>query len=368
MAHVFGTTLAEVPARPAPARRGGGVIHRLFATPRQGALTVCAGALLLAGAGLAFDWAVLDAVGPLGTAEDCVEATGACWAIVGEKWRLILFGTYPGEALWRAMLACALLVMGAAASAVPRLWSPWLAPAWALLIAVVLVLMAGGVLGLEPVRTSAWGGLPLTLILFSGTVAAGVPSAILLALGRRSDMPVIRAMCVAFIEVVRGVPLIAVLFVASLVIPLFLPGEITIDKLLRAQVGMILFFAAYAAEVVRGGLQALDQGQTDAAEALGLGYWRRMGLVILPQALTHVLPALMNDILRAFKNTTFVSIVGLFDILGATKTAIADPNWIRYAPEAYAFVLALFFVFCTAMSSYSHWLERRLDRDKHSSA
>ncbi len=355
--------MAEASLRMAPRPPGAvsALRERLFGSRRQGLLTVVAGFALAWVAWQLVRWAVLDAVGPGGTSQACAAASGACWAIVGEKWRLILFGTYPLEEQWRAMLASGLMLAGAALSGIPRLWSARLAAFWAVLLGLVLVLMAGGVAGLPEVGTNAWGGLPLTLILFCCTVTTGLPLAILLALGRRSDMPVVRAICVTLIEVIRGVPLIAVLFMASLIIPLFLPTDLTVDKLLRAQIGMTLFFGAYAAEVVRGGLQAIGTGQYDAADALGLGYWSKMRLVVLPQALTHVLPALMNDILRAFKNTTFVSIVGLFDILGATKTAIADPNWIKYAPEAYIFILVVFLLFCTAMSAYGQWLERRLE-------
>jgi general L-amino acid transport system permease protein len=188
---------------------------------------------------------------------------------------------------------------------------------------------------------------------------------VLLALGRRSELPAVRAVCVAIIEVVRGVPLITVLFMMSLMLPLFLPGEITIDKLLRAQIGMIVFFAAYAAEIVRGGLQAIPRGQYEAAHAIGLGYWRRTRRIILPQALRIVIPALMNDIIRAFKNTTFVSIVGLFDVLGATSAALEDPQWVLYAPEAYLFIFVLYFVFCFSMSKYSESVERRLSAGRN---
>lgn len=205
----------------------------------------------------------------------------------------------------------------------------------------------------------------MTLYLFVGTVFGGMPLAILLALGRRSKLPVIKALCTAFIELVRGIPLLTVLFMASLIFPLFMPEGITINQYLRAQIGMILFFAAYAAEIVRGGLQAIPQQQYDASYAIGLTYWQTTGLVVLPQALRIVIPALMNDIIRAFKNTTFVSIIGLFDVLGAASTALEDPNWSRQGVEVYLFVCALYFVFCFSMSKYSQNLEQILRKEKN---
>jgi general L-amino acid transport system permease protein len=304
-------------------------------------------------------WAVLDAVWS-GPGSACRSAHGACWAIVAEKYRLILFGTYPYEEHWRATIAMAIVIVLAIVSAFERFWSYRLFAAWVFALAAVLAIMFGGVLGLTPVGTHQWGGLPLTLLIFIGTVVGGLPAAILLALGRRSDLPVVKALCVGVIEITRGVPLITVLFMASLMLPLFMPEGVTIDKLLRAQLGMIIFFAAYAAEIVRGGLQAIPYGQTEAASAIGLTYWQRTRRIILPQALRIVIPPLMSDIIRAFKNTTFVSIVGLFDVLGATSAAIQDPEWVLYAPEAYLFVFALYFVFCFSMSRYSESVERKL--------
>jgi len=309
-------------------------------------------------------WAVLDAVWS-GPGSACRSASGACWAIVAEKYRLILFGTYPFEEHWRATIAMVIIIALTIFSAFERFWSYRLFATWIVALGIVLTLMFGGVFGLVPVGTYQWGGLPLTLLIFFGAVVGGLPAAVLLALGRRSELPVIKALCVGTIEIVRGVPLITVLFMASLMLPLFMPEGVTIDKLLRAQLGMIVFFAAYAAEIVRGGLQAIPYGQTEAANAIGLTYWQRTRRIILPQALRIVIPPLVNDIIRAFKNTTFVSIVGLFDVLGATSAAIQDPEWIRYAPEAYLFIFALYFVFCFSMSKYSESVERKLSTGRN---
>lgn len=310
-------------------------------------------------------WAIIDAVWQTDNPRLCREAAGACWAVVAEKHRVILFGTFPYDQHWRGVLAILIIIGLAIISAFKRFWSYWLFAAWLAATAIVLALMLDGIFGLEPVGTHQWGGLPLTLVMFIGTVVGGLPAAVLLALGRRSALPIIRALCVGFIEIVRGVPLITVLFMASLMFPLFMPEGVTIDKFLRTQIGMILFFAAYAAEVVRGGLQAIPHGQYEAADAISLNYWQKTSRIILPQALRIVLPALMNDIIRAFKNTTFVSIIGLFDVLRATSTAIQDPLWMLFAIEAYLFIFALYFVFCFAMSKYSEYVERDLSRGRN---
>jgi general L-amino acid transport system permease protein len=310
-------------------------------------------------------WAMIDAVWTSAVGEECRRATGACWAVVGEKYRLILFGTFPYEEHWRGWLVIAIVTGLAILSTSRQLWSWQLFLVWVAATVVVLMLMLGGVFGLRRTGTHQWGGLPLTLLLFVGTVVGGLPTAILLALGRRSRLPVIQALSIGVIEITRGVPLVAVLFIASVMFPLFVPKELTVDKVLRAQIGMIVFFAAYAAEVVRGGLQAIPRGQYEAADAIGLRYWQTTRRIVLPQALRIVIPGLMNDIIRAFKNTTFVSIIGLFDVLGATKAALEDPNWIRFAPEAYLFVFALYFVFCLSMSKYSESVEQDLRKGRN---
>lgn len=313
----------------------------------------------------AFSWAVFDAVWYADDPNLCKDAVGACWAIVGEKYRLILFGTFPYEEHWRAFLAVVLIIALSIVSGFRALWSRGLMIAWAVLLPIVLVLMLGGVFGLKPTGTHLWGGLPLTLIMAMVTVAFGLPGAILLALGRRSKLPAIKAVSIGITEITRGLPLLVVLFMAAIMLPLFLPTNFRIDKFVSAQIAMIVYFAAYAAEIVRGGLQAVPRGQYEAAEAAGLKYGQRMRRVILPQGLRIVIPALMNDIIRAFKNTTFVSILGLYDILGATGAATQDPLWVQFAPEAYLFVFALYFVFCFSMSKYSESLARHLSQGRN---
>jgi general L-amino acid transport system permease protein len=314
-------------------------------------------------------WAFIDAVWSNHDPKACREAAGACWAVIAEKHRVMLFGTFPYDQHWRALLAIGIVLAMTAVSAFRRLWSYRLFAAWVLATGMVLVLMLGGVFGLTPVGTHQWGGLPLTLLLFIGTIVGGMPAAVLLALGRRSSLPAIRALCIGFIEIVRGVPLIAILFMASLMIPLFMPEGVSVDKFLRAQIGMVMFFAAYAAEIVRGGLAAIPREQYEAADAIGLSYWQATRRIVLPQALAITLPALMNDIIRAFKNTTFVSIIGLFDVLRATSTALLDPLWSLFAAEAYLFISLLYFAFCFTLSRYAGHIERDLARgDRHERA
>ena len=226
------------------------------------------------------------------------------------------------------------------------------------------VLFVGGVFGLEPVPTAKWGGLSLTLVIAFVGIVAALPIGILLALGRRSEMPVIRMVCVVFIEIWRGVPLISVLFMASVMLPLFLPDGVNFNKLLRALIGITMFQSAYMAEVIRGGLQAIPKGQYEAASALGLGYWRSMGLVILPQALKLVIPGIVNSFIALFKDTTLVLIIGLFDILGTLQSVLADPAWPDVSTEGFVFVGFAFWIFTFTMSRYSIRLERKVDTNQ----
>jgi general L-amino acid transport system permease protein len=222
-------------------------------------------------------------------------------------------------------------------------------------------LFSGGALGLQTVETPLWGGLFLTLVIALTGIVASLPLGVLLALGRRSNMPVIKSVCVVFIELWRGVPLITVLFMASVMFPLFMPDGVNFDKLLRALLGVMFFASAYMAEVVRGGLQAIPKGQYEAADALGLSYWKSMGLVILPQALKIVIPGVVNTFIGLFKDTTLVLIIGLFDFLGMAQAVSTNPDWLGFYVEGYIFVAFGFFVFCFGMSRYSLYLERKLE-------
>jgi general L-amino acid transport system permease protein len=338
---------------------------KFFNNAHNSVLTVLAVWALLVTLPGFISWAVTEAIWITTDPNVCRKAVGACWAVIVEKHRVMLFGTFPYEEHWRGVFVIAIIIGLSIVSGFKRFWSYWLFAAWVAALAAILILQLGGVFGLKETGTHEWGGLPLTLIMFVGTVIGGLPIAIFLALGRRSNLPIIKSLCIGAIEITRGVPLITVLFMASLMFPLFMPEELNIDKVLRAQIGMILFFGAYAAEIVRGGLQAIPRGQYEAADAAGLTYWKKTCKIILPQALRIVIPALMNDIIRAFKNTTFVSIIGLFDVLGATATALEDPLWVLYAPEAYMFIFALYFCFCFSMSKYSKHVEHDLAKGRN---
>jgi general L-amino acid transport system permease protein len=356
--------IAETRPSLAPPRSSTGVLGwlraNLFSSWWNTVLTLLALWLLIEVVPPIVHWALIGAVWGGVDAEVCREATGACWAFVHEKYRLMLFGTYPYDEQWRPLVFVAGFIVLCAYSAIPTFWNRWLVAVWAFALVFFGVLMWGGVLGLTYVENTLWGGLPLTLILSGVGMLVAFPLAILMALGRRSNMPMIRALCVGYIELIRGVPLISILFMASFMLPLFLPTGVTIDKLLRAQVGMILFTAAYLAEAIRGGLQAIPRGQYEAADALGLPYWHKTLFIILPQALKITIPPMVNTFIGMFKDTSLVVIIGLFDLLLATRAAVSDPEWRRYFIEAYIFAAATYFVFCFTMSRYSQYLERYL--------
>ncbi len=350
------------PPRGAPrraARAQGWLRANLFGGPWNTALTVAVLALVGWAVPPLANWVVFDAVWAADDPAACRAASGACWAVIHEKYRLILFGRYPHDAHWRPLLATVLLIGLVTLSCDRRRWSLKLAAGWTGCIVVYAVLMRGGVFGLATVETRQWGGLPLTLLLAVLGIAAAFPLSILLALGRRSALPAIRLPCIAYIELIRGVPLISLLFMGAFLLPLFLPAGVRLDAVLRAQAAIIVFAAAYLAEVVRGGLQAIPVGQFDASRALGLGYWQMMAAVILPQAIRVSIPPIVNTFIGLFKDTSLVAIVGLTDLLLAMRQAIADPAWRAHFIEAYVLIAAIYFVFCFLMSRYSLYLERQ---------
>nr|WP_086091121.1 amino acid ABC transporter permease [Pseudorhodoplanes sinuspersici] len=341
----------------------------LFSSWLSTATTLTLAYLLVRGLITVIDWGILLAVWsvPQGDSEACraVQGLGACWAVIGEKYRFILFGTYPYAEQWRPTLSVALFIGLYALSGWRRMWRRELFLIWIVGLLAVIALMRGGMAGLSHVPTERWGGLPITLMLATVSLVAAFPLAIVVALGRRSDMPVIRWLCIAYVELIRGVPLISLLFVASVIFPLFLPEGIDFDKLVRAQIALILFAAAYLSEVIRGGLQSVGTGQYEAANALGLGYWRKMGLIVLPQALRRTIAPLVNTFIALFKDTSLVLIIGIFDLLSAAKTAIVEPAWQGFGVEVYLIVGAIYFAFCFAMSRYSRSLERHLKATEH---
>ncbi|MDB5411307.1 MAG: amino acid transporter permease [Rhodospirillales bacterium] len=353
----------------APKRVGGAarwLRENLFSSMANSILTIIAVIAILWIVVPLARWAVLDAVWTAASGRECRAAIdaggGACWAFIGVWWRSILFGRFPYAEQWRPALVVAIFVAMFLASCDRRLWGRRLIALWILGAALVLLLMFGGVLGMSFVDTSLWNGLPLTLILAVFGMLFAFPLAILLALGRRSEMPAVRALSVAYIELIRGVPLITILFMASVMLPLFLPSGTSIDKLLRAQIAFILFSAAYLAEVIRGGLQSLPRGQSEAADALGLSPWQRTRLIVLPQAIAAVIPPLVNTFIGAFKDTSLVLIIGLFDLMMTATNALGDPNWNGFYWEAYLFVGAIYWAFCFFMSKYSQFLERDFNR------
>jgi general L-amino acid transport system permease protein len=280
-----------------------------------------------------------------------------------EKWRLIVFGRYPFEAQWRPEVATLILLALVVASCLRPFWKPWLALLWLAGVPVFFLLMGGGWLGLARVPTDQWGGLPLTVMIATFSIAFAFPLSILVALGRRSRMPAIRTLCVLYVELIRGVPLVSLLFMASFLFPLFMPVGKSPDVLLRVMVAMTLFAAAYLAETVRGGLQAIPVGQVEAARSLGLTWWQAQRKVVLPQALALVVPGIVNSFIAMFKDTSLVTIVSLYELTGALNIALnSDANWRPFKIEGYLFIALVYFAFCFAMSRYSQRLEADLRR------
>jgi general L-amino acid transport system permease protein len=301
----------------------------------------------------------------VGTPDDCrVENVGACWAFISARGTFLIYGPYPTDQYWRVniffVLSLALLV--------PLLWpSVPFKRLNALLFFIVypivsFFLLHGGVFGLREIATDQWGGLLITFLLSVVGITGSFPIGVLLALGRRSKLPIVKAFCILFIELWRAVPLITVLFMASVMLPLFMPEGTNVDRLLRAMIGLTLFYSAYMAEVIRGGLQALPRGQYEAASALGLNYWKSMTFIIMPQALTLVIPGIVGNFISLLKDTSLVAIIGIFDLLNAVKAINSDAAWATptKAVTSYIFAALLFFVLCFAISRYSIFLEKRL--------
>jgi general L-amino acid transport system permease protein len=292
------------------------------------------------------------------------EGAGACWPYITHKFAQFMYGRYPEEERWRVDLVYALALAGLVPLMIPpvpgKFWNAIYV--FAIFPVLAFFLLVGGAFDLPHVGTELWGGLLVTLVVATVGISGSFPIGILLALGRRSKMPIVRWVSVGFIEFVRGVPLITVLFMASVMLPLFLPPGMNFDKLLRALIGVALFAAAYMAEVVRGGLQAIPRGQFEAAEALGLSYPKKMGLIILPQALKLVIPGIIGTFIGLFKDTSLVLIIGLFDLLGIVQLNNADSKWFSptTALTGYVFAGFVFWMFCFFMSRYSQMIERRL--------
>ena len=327
-------------------------LRRSFATPANTVLTVVTVPLVLALAIPFVRWALIDATWS-GTAADCRARNGACWAFIGHKIPFIIFGLYPANERWRAAAATIVLLALVVATLTPRLWRPTLLLAWAVGLGVAYWLMSAA-------STQEWGGLPITIMLTALGLAAGFPIAILLALGRRSRRSGARMVATAIVEVVRGIPLVAVLYLAVLIFPLALPTGIQLDKLALAQTAVTIFAAAYLAEAVRSGLQIVPKRRLEAALALGLGWGQAMRLVILPEALRVVVPSFVSIAAGFFQDTSLIVIIGLFDLLNTARLAAQDPEWLGFSTEAYLFVGLLYLVGSGAIVRYGRWLEGRL--------
>lgn len=351
----------DLPPPPNTVGAMGWLRKNLFSTPINSVVTIVLAYLALSGIYGIVEWAFLNADW-VGSTRDACSREGACWVFISNRFEQFMFGFYPKEELWRPQLFYFLLAIFVGLLAYEK--TPKRTLIWAVFIIVFPFLSAallyGGVMGLEPVETHLWGGLLVTLIIAIVGIVVSLPIGVALALGRRSDMPIIRSLSTVYIEVWRGVPLITVLFMASVMLPLFMSGETETNKLIRALIGVVMFASAYMAEVIRGGLQAIPKGQYEAADALGLTYWKKTGLIILPQALKITIPSIVNTFIGLFKDTSLVLIIGMFDVLGIGQSANTDPEWLGFATESYVFVALVFWVFCFGMSRYSIYLENKL--------
>jgi general L-amino acid transport system permease protein len=361
-------TFTPVPARPAPIRTEGFVAWlrgNLFNDWKTSLSTILIGGFLLWYLPQFINWAFISARwAPV--ADACrVDGAGACWGVITEKYRLIIFGRYPFEEQWRPLVATLLLIGLIVASCMRVFWKPWLVLLWALVLGAFFTLMYGNTMGLTKVETDGWGGLPLTILLATLSMVIAFPISLVVALGRRSNLPAIRSVCTIYVELIRGVPLISVLFMASFMFPLFMPVGFSIDVLIRVLVGITLFAAAYMAEVIRGGLQAIPKGQLEAAATLGLSYWQTQRKIVLPQALAMVVPGIMNNFISIFMDTSLVTIVSLYELTGALGLALnSDADWRPFKIEGYMFIALIYFGFCFSMSLYSRWIERQANKGK----
>ena len=359
-------TFSPIAPRPAPVQTSGIVAWiriNLFGDWVTALMTAVIGGTLLYLLPQLLSWALFRASW-IPNFDACrVPGVGACWGVVAEKYRIILFGRYPFEEQWRPLIATLLMLGLLGTSCTRAFWRPWLVALWLVVLPLFFTLMFGTVLGLSKVETDRWGGLPLTILLASLSLVMAFPIALVVALGRRSQLPAIRTFCSIYVELIRGVPLISVLFMASFMFPLFMPQGFTIDVLIRVLVGITLFAAAYMAEVIRGGLQAIPKGQIEAAATLGLSYWQTQGKIVLPQALAMVVPSIMNNFISTFKDTSLVTIVSLYELTGALSMALnSDSDWRPFKIEGYLFIAMIYFVFCFSMSRYSIWVEKQVNR------
>ncbi len=308
-----------------------------------------------------FTWLLIDGIFS-GTIDVCRESSGFCWLFLQEKAKYILMGLYPSDQLWRPCLALGLFFMFTAFVARPKNWCQKNIFYFLLLMIMCSWLIYGG-FGLRTVSSDNWGGLLLTIIVSVIGITVAYPLGVVLALARRSSLPLFKYLSIVYIEFIRGIPLISLLFMSAVVLPIFLPDGMELGKLFRAQIAMILFFSAYMAEIVRGGLQSIPSGQYEGAMSLGLNYYQRMGKVILPQALKVVIPPTVNTVMGFFKDTSLLVIIALFDLMYTAKASVTDPEWAGFIVEAYLFIAVIYFVICSFMGKYAKFLEHHLRKD-----
>lgn len=352
----------KLEARPAPANTKG-ILHwakeNLFSNTVSTILTLLSFYLIYITLPPLLDWMIFDATWT--GSKDEITKDGARWIFIFEKFNQFIYGFYPEELYWRPNLALAIFT--AYILMFKYINSTKLRAFIVISLPIITYILVAGGFGLEVVPTDKWGGLLLTVIVASVGIVASFPIGILFALGRQSNMPIIRTISVMYIEFIRGVPLITILFMSSVILPLFFPENMDFDKLLRALIGITLFQAAYIAEVVRGGLQAIPKGQYEAADSMALSYWQTMGLIILPQALKISIPNIVGSFISLFKDTTLVLIIGLFDILAMVTLTNSDTNWLGFETEGYVFVTLIYWVICFSMSKYAKAVEDRFNTD-----
>ena len=369
------TNFIKIPDREPPINSIGWLAwirHNLFGSTTNTLITVLFFYLFYLYIPPFIDWAILNA-NISGSDRSVCDANkaGACWTFIKVRLDQLLFGLYFAtnpEETWRPIFVFALFGM----LVVPLVMDSTPHKKWLLMIlltiypVIFIAVVYGGVFGIPVSDTGQWGGLLLTFALAFVGIVLALPLGILLALGRRSEMPIVRALSITYIEFWRGTPLITILFMASVMLPLFFPSGVEFDKVVRAMIGITLFQSAYTAEAVRGGLQAIDKGQNEASMALGMGYWRRTMLIVLPQALKISIPSIVNTFIALFKDTSLVSIIGLLDLLKMSQNASRSLDWNGYDIEGYLFAGFIFWIFCFGMSSYSQKLEQKLDTDRRS--
>ncbi|MEO8883366.1 MAG: amino acid ABC transporter permease [Devosia sp.] len=366
---VFFVRREIAPAEPPPMRVHGVIPWmrtNLFSSAGNSILTIIGGIIALLVIVPLIKWAFINAVWDAPTRDACAANTGgACWAFVKANLGQFIYGRYPDPERWRVNTFFVLLAAGIVPLAIPSVPFKRFNLLYVFILFPIIsgVLLYGGVLGLEQVETAVWGGLFLTLVVSYVGMALSLPFGIILALGRRSAMPAVRVVCVFFIELCRGVPLITVLFMAGILLPLFFPTGVSFDKLLRALLGVALFASAYMAEVIRGGLQAVPKGQYEGAKALGLGYWAMTRLIVLPQAIKIVIPGIVNTFIGLFKDTSLVYIISIFELLSTVRNSFTNPDWATSTTPASGLLFAavVFWIFCFGMSQYSQFIERRLN-------